>query len=468
VESRPSVPPQFVILLPTLNEEAGVQATIRDIPFGELWDAGFDPQVLVVDGKSTDSTREVATSLGATVIPQTGRGKGAAVREGLEWAASRGAAYVAVMDADFTYPGSALPTMATLLAAGSDMVVGVRRPDRHAMSELRGLVHRVGNGVLNFLSGYLARGTILDVCSGLWGVRTTALSRLSLVSEGFDIEAEAFVKAFRLGLSVSQFPVVYRDRVGTAKLHAFHDGSRILLSILRYSRSPRGSKIGIDSSSLAEGPLPASTVRDLESVLFALNNRRVFVSAPAGQSAAVDGLVEQLRQSAPDLHVEIVPAASRRPTHSTKPPNQQGPAHMAGMGTPWSLVITLPKGPLRRHNQACTIHVPDGQRLLYIDLMSPETGQTAPPDPAGFGRSRAVRLEHSSDRRFSSLRFLSTSLAQFPGQRDLALIEANVGHSEYTVYRARHGRTPDLIGVEGPPGEPVLVQGDSTGVHGEE
>jgi dolichol-phosphate hexosyltransferase len=461
VQGRPFESTPFVIVMPTLNEVEGVRATIGDIPFRELREAGFDPEVVVIDGRSTDGTQRVAAELGATVLVQTGRGKGAAVREALEWAEARQVPYVAVMDADFTYPGAALPTLATLLAAGSEMVVGVRRPDRHAMSELRGLVHRVGNGMLNFLAGYLARGTILDVCSGLWGVRTEVLPKLALVSEGFDIEAEAFVKAFRQGLAVSQFPVVYRDRVGIAKLHAFKDGSRILLSILRYSGYARVFPGGREGPSIPQtGPLPASTVRDLQSILFALNNRRVFVSGATAVGSSVDAVVNQLRDISPDLQVDRVSAHPKTPAPVAATENP--PA--GNSDSPWSLVITLPDGPLRRVGQSCTIRVPDGERMIYVDLAPPAEPETS----EDFSRSRAYRLEHSSDRRFSSLRFLSSSLAQFPGQRDLALIEANVAHSDFTIYRARTRAGPVGDGVPVPPLRTVLADGDSSGLLGDE
>ena len=58
-------------------------------------------------------------------------------------------------------------------------------------------------------------------------------------------------------------------------------------------------------------------------------------------------------------------------------------------------------------------------------------------DPYPFARSRAYRLERSSERPFSSLRRLSSSLAEFPGQREAALIAANVSNSKYVVLRER-------------------------------
>jgi len=435
---------QLVILLPTLNEEAGVAATMADLPLNDLRALGFEPTVLVVDGHSTDATIAVAKAAGATVITQSGKGKGAAVREGMDWAVSRSAPYLVILDADHTYPGSALPAMVSLLDAGSDMVIGIRRPDRHALSQLRGLVHRAGNAALNFLAGYLARGPILDVCSGLWGVRTSILANMGLVSEGFDIEAEAFVKAFRRGLAISQVPVTYRDRVGIAKLHAFQDGSRILLSILRYSApppshtpDPRGG------SSSPVDILPGTTLRDLQSLLFALNSQRVFVSAASGGGDVVDELVRRLSTANPAVQVERIPGDFSGSGRGSTRPALDVPV-TGSEEDPWSIIIDLPAGPLHRSGPVATIQVPAGERTIHLDLSATNDFEQA--FLGGADRSRAYKLERSSRRPLSSLRILSSSLAQFGQQRDLALIAANVAHTDYTVFRERGTKSvPDSI-----------------------
>jgi hypothetical protein len=448
MESRAFVAPtRLAIIIPTLNEEQGLRATVADIPFGELRSLGFDGTIVVVDGRSTDSTAAVARSLGTEFFVQRDKGKGAAVREGIDWAIARGIPYVLVMDADHSYPGAALPCMATLLDAGSDLVIGVRRPDRHALSELRGLVHRVGNGTLNFLAGYLSKGPILDVCSGLWGLRTSALEKMPLESDGFDIEAEVFVKAFRRGLAVSQVPVVYRDRLGDAKLHAFKDGSRILLSILRNARRTRPlGQTPPSGTFLAADELPAATMRDLQSLLFALNSRRVFVSGPAGGSAAVTELTQRLTDSNPGMSVAVLPTNVPELTPAMPPDAEiqsPAPADPVGDGQPWSIVITLPSGSLRRAGPTCTIRIPEGQRLLYLDMYNSSEAPPAPaPEDSWSGRSQAYRTERSSGRPLSTLRLLSSSLAQFSPQRDLALIAANVSHSNYTVRRERDASAP--------------------------
>lgn len=46
------------IIIPSLNEEEGIEGVIHAIPKEELCSMGFDVQILVVDGNSQDRTRE--------------------------------------------------------------------------------------------------------------------------------------------------------------------------------------------------------------------------------------------------------------------------------------------------------------------------------------------------------------------------------------------------------------------------
>ena len=57
------------VIIPTLNEEVGIQKTISSIPITEIRDTfGYDVEILVVDGNSTDLTRDAALKAGAQVI----------------------------------------------------------------------------------------------------------------------------------------------------------------------------------------------------------------------------------------------------------------------------------------------------------------------------------------------------------------------------------------------------------------
>jgi len=66
-----------VIMLPTLDEASGLEAVAKQIPHGKLIRNGWNYQVWVIDGGSSDDTKAVSEQFGFTFLPQQGKGKGA-------------------------------------------------------------------------------------------------------------------------------------------------------------------------------------------------------------------------------------------------------------------------------------------------------------------------------------------------------------------------------------------------------
>jgi hypothetical protein len=291
-----------VILLPTLNEERGLPLTLDDLPLLTIQLRGWSVKPLVLDGGSTDRTRQVASARGIPVVEQRSRGKGAAVREGLELLQRLGVRFAVVLDADATYPGSAVLTALELLDSGSDLVVGVRQPETGRPRSFRDLVHRVGNVLLNFAAGQYSRSTYLDLTSGFWAVNVQKARELRLTTDHFGIEAELFLKAHRYGWNASQIPVVYRERVGAPKLHALPDGIRILLSIVRFGRR----SIQAAPPAISETP---SILRDLLLTAFINGHHDVVVLCPPSLQAEARAIAERLRRTG--LYPRIVVGGDR-------------------------------------------------------------------------------------------------------------------------------------------------------------
>jgi len=56
---------KLVVVMPALNEEAGIGSTIDELKTALH---GYDYEIVVVDGHSTDRTVELAKKSGATVV----------------------------------------------------------------------------------------------------------------------------------------------------------------------------------------------------------------------------------------------------------------------------------------------------------------------------------------------------------------------------------------------------------------
>lgn len=72
------------IILPTLDEEETIGKVIDEIPRAILKGKGYQVKVLIVDGDSTDLTRQIAQERDAEVIIEPRRGKGRAMRTAFE------------------------------------------------------------------------------------------------------------------------------------------------------------------------------------------------------------------------------------------------------------------------------------------------------------------------------------------------------------------------------------------------
>ena len=84
------------LVVPTLNEERSIAGVLRTFRAAAeeanrtlFRDAPLDWEVLVVDGRSTDRTREIAAAEGARVIDEPRRGYGRAYKTGFREARAR-------------------------------------------------------------------------------------------------------------------------------------------------------------------------------------------------------------------------------------------------------------------------------------------------------------------------------------------------------------------------------------------
>src|SRR5262249_35942512 len=163
-ETKPtSDPVTLSIVVPAFNEEGAVAATVEQIR-AALSELPMRSEIVVVDDGSTDGTRNAAELSGAVVLSSAENGGyGSALKRGI--AASR-SDYVAIIDADGTYPAESLVPMIEL-ALTADMVVGNRGS---AMRNVP-IIRRPAKWFLNGLANYLARREIPDSNSCLRAFR---------------------------------------------------------------------------------------------------------------------------------------------------------------------------------------------------------------------------------------------------------------------------------------------------------
>ena len=173
--------------------------------------------------------------MGADVLLQEGKGKGAAMFQGFRQLSSK-FDYVVFTDADFTYPAEFVPRMVEILEQNPEvgMVIGDRFKGDYNISKSVRNPFYLGNKLLA-LAQYVMNGVKLgDPLSGLRVVRSEVLDGWKPKSKGFDVEAEMNSIVGRRGYKIVEIPIDYRIRLGEKKLK-LRDGLGIMKRILAES-----------------------------------------------------------------------------------------------------------------------------------------------------------------------------------------------------------------------------------------
>lgn len=222
---------EISVVIPCLNEENTVAFCIEEIQdfFRKL---SLHGEIIVVDNASTDNTSAVAANCGATVIYESRRGYGRAIRTGLK--NSRGKVVI-IGDGDMTYDFSQAGTMYELIRDGQyDMVIGNRYGGEIDKREMT-VSHRIGVRFLSWCARRRFRTDVYDFHCGLRGVLREATMSLSFSADGMEFATEMIAKAAQNHLRIGQIPVDLRkckyDR--KKKLRTVRDGFRHLLYIVR-------------------------------------------------------------------------------------------------------------------------------------------------------------------------------------------------------------------------------------------
>jgi dolichyl-phosphate beta-glucosyltransferase len=217
--STPPVPaPAAVeIIVPAHNEAGRLPAGLATL-CAKAAALPLRTAILVVDSASTDGTGDIVRSWPAGPVPVGllrchRAGKGAAVRAGL---LASTAPFVGFCDADMATDLAALDVALTLLAAGRPVVIGSRALDESAVEERHTAARRIGAAAFRAL----ARRVVPDVTDTQCGFKffRGSLARAAarpLRTRGFAFDVELIANCLRLGATITEIPVCWRDMPGS-------------------------------------------------------------------------------------------------------------------------------------------------------------------------------------------------------------------------------------------------------------
>lgn len=214
--------PQLSVVMPTLDEEAGIQTCIDWIKTAveELQ----IPTEIIISDSSADRTPEIAREMGAIVVEPDGKGYGYAYRYAFE--RTRGE-YIAMGDADTTYDFKQIPRLLSHLEeTGADMVMGSRLDGEIRDGAMPALHQHIGNPALTrFLNTFYGAG-VSDAHSGFRIFTREAYETMDWETTGMEFASEMIMEAGAKDLEIVEVPIVYHEREGEETLESFRDGWR--------------------------------------------------------------------------------------------------------------------------------------------------------------------------------------------------------------------------------------------------
>jgi len=213
-------------LIPAFNEEAHVADVVKGT-------APHASPVVVVDDGSTDNTAARARDAGAIVIRhEQNRGKGCAIRTGLEYVLKQNRSHVLLLDADLQHDPAEIPWLVACAGHNQgDLIIGEREFRKDRMSAARFYANVIGSTILSRFIG----SDVADSQSGFRLIRTDLLRRVRLTGTGYEIETEMLIKLVRAGAAVQRVTVRRLQYQGAhSKLRPFRDTLRTCLLAVQY------------------------------------------------------------------------------------------------------------------------------------------------------------------------------------------------------------------------------------------
>ena len=215
------------ILIPAYNAEKTILAVVR-----ECLEHGLP--VLLVDDGSADDTSGLVAGLPVMLLKhEKNLGKGAALKTGFDWAVKSGYDGVVTIDADGQHDVSAIPSLVASAQSGRwGILIASRHSQFEQMAGLRKIWNRIGVWCIWKRTGF----EITDSQSGFRYYSCDVLKNIALKSNGYALEMEIFLKAWKSGFTIGSLPVAARVADGRATSHyrPVKDTFNISMTFLRY------------------------------------------------------------------------------------------------------------------------------------------------------------------------------------------------------------------------------------------
>jgi UDP-N-acetylglucosamine---dolichyl-phosphate N-acetylglucosaminyltransferase len=182
-------------IIPAYDEEERVSETVKQVK-------KFVDEVIVIDDGSKDQTYFEAKKSKAIVLKHiVNMGKGVAMKTGIEYAISKKANKIVLIDADGQHNPKEIPRLLKKLNQ-FDMVLGSRKMPKNSP-----VVFKLGNWGLNKIFTILFSGKIEDTQNGFRVFKSEIYPKIKWNSQGYFVETEMIINTLKHKIKYTETPV---------------------------------------------------------------------------------------------------------------------------------------------------------------------------------------------------------------------------------------------------------------------
>jgi len=219
------------VIIPVYNEVGTILEIIKKV---QLVKIDIDKEIIVIDGASTDGTKEklkqVENQPDIKIVYETKReGKGMAVRKGFEIATGDVAI---IQDADLEVSPDEYPFLLKhIFSNESEVIFGSRFMNKNSKFRFMSLL---ANKIIIFLVNLLYNTNMSDVLTCYKVIKTSILKDIKFECKGFDFDTEIVVKILKKGIKIKEIPIAYFPRTyGQGKKINWKDGFKSVYILLK-------------------------------------------------------------------------------------------------------------------------------------------------------------------------------------------------------------------------------------------
>lgn len=217
---------KITIIIPARNEEASLKKLLKKFKLYKK----YYREIIVIDGKSSDKTIEIAKKNNCRIIRQKKLGYGDAIIKGVSAVKTK---YFIIFDADGSKDPRYLSRFYYNLKKNKTDIIYAERYGAGAGSLDDTPLTYIGNRIFTLIGKIFFNLSLNDILHTFFLCEVKKFKQIDFKFKDFSFCVEFPIKAKRENISCSYIPTIEKRRYdGVPKVRSFIDGAKILIGMV--------------------------------------------------------------------------------------------------------------------------------------------------------------------------------------------------------------------------------------------